>query len=174
MRVLFIGVLLVAACSGPSDPALVFGNDTPGDLEELSSTTFARFVEVFPAQADCIGTVTLEGARELDDRARYDPASASITIRIPATAPQLEISLVHELAHHLEFSCPTHPELRAGFQTEQALEGEWFDGETWENTPSEQWATAVVELVLGRLDERARVNVSPAALAIVAAWAGGE
>lgn len=167
-------VVSLAGCVSSAGPAWDYGADTPDDLRDLADQVLVEVVEAVPDRRDCIGQVALQGARQLDDRATYSPEQRRITIRIPATAPQLEVSLVHELAHHLEFACPTTSDLRAAFMEAQSLPSDapWFDGPTWEQTPSEQWATAIVVHVLGHPDRRARVVVSDRALELVAQWAG--
>lgn len=170
-------LILVVVCGGStatSTPA--FGPNTPTDLRVLTFEVFAGVSESIPGRLDCLDGVTVSGAWELDDRARYDPAAGEITVRIPATAAQLEISIVHEIAHHVEFVCPQDEETRSSFIAAQSLpdEAAWFEGASWETTPSEQWASAVVLHVLGRPDERARIPMTPRALELVEAWAVGS
>lgn len=169
-----IAVILAGGCgSGDGEPTLGFGSNAPGDLRQLATEVFATVAETLPARAGCLDGVVVSGAWELEDRARYAPEVEEITVRIPATAAQLEISIVHELTHHIEFACPQDDETRREFMTAQGLDTDvdWFAGATWETTPSEQWATAVVLHVLGRPDERARVHIGADAMEIVATWA---
>jgi hypothetical protein len=169
----FLLVLILACGAGTTHTAPEFGSNTPQDLKALASETYSVFAAAVPRWAACVDGTVLNGAWELDDRGRYEPATGEITIRIPATAGQLEISIVHELAHHLEFVCPQDDEIRHAFTAAQGLdpEADWFDGATWESTPSEQWATAVVQYVLDRPDERARTPITAEAMEIVATWA---
>ncbi len=156
------------------EPAWVYGADTPQDLRDLADEVMTTFTSAFPSRRECLGAVGLVGARELDDRARYDPGAQEVTIRIPATAPQLRVSLVHELAHHLEFSCPSHVEIREELSAAQGLSsGDWSEGPTWIETPSEQWATAVVHYVLEEDDPRAPIVVPDETLRIIQTWAEG-
>lgn len=175
MRIRVLACALVLACNGApgAAPALDFGANTPNDLRLLASSTLQGVAEAFPGRHRCLDDVELVGAWELEDRAQYDPDGPTVTVRIPATAAQLETSIVHELAHHLEFACPEHAEVRGPFLVAQGLEADtdWFGGSSWETTPSEQWATAVVEHVLDRLDESAGVKVTPAGLDVIARWA---
>ena len=167
---------LVSACGGGAvSPTPVFGANTPSDLRALTAETLSRVAEAVANQAECLDGLVVSGAWELDDRARYDPASSEMTVRIPATAAQLETSIVHEMAHHMEFTCPQSEEVRRDFISAQGLPADtaWFDGSSWETTPSEQWATALVLHVLGRPDERARISVNADAMEIVRAWAEG-
>ena len=172
-------LILVVACGGGAvTPAPTFGVNTPTDLRELTSEVFAG---VMPKRsrrsAGCLEGVIVSGAWELDDRARYDPA---VPARSPSAfrqpRPQLEISIVHEIAHHVEFACPQDEGTRRGFMAAQGLadDADWFDGASWETTPSEQWASAVVLHVLGRPDERARAPMTARAMEIVEAWAVGS
>lgn len=177
MRSLVVVMVVVAlACSpGTGEPELAFGTDTPADLRELASGVLDQFLTAVPVARACMGQVELEGARSLGDRARYDAAGRRITIRIPATAPQLRASLVHELAHHVEAVCPQHDQLRTAFLKARGLPADaaWFDGDTWEETPSEQLATAFVRVVLDARDPRAPIPLDDAALDVVRGWAEG-
>lgn len=174
MRLFALAVALLGACgAAPATPMLEFGENTPDDLRALASETFETVVEAFPAREDCLGRLVLSGAWELDDRAVYAPDRQEITVRIPATAGQLEVSIVHEVAHHLEFSCPAQAGIRHAFLDAQGFDSsdDWFEGASWETTPSEQWASAVVIHVLGRPDERARVTIDARTLDVVREWA---
>lgn len=169
-------LILVCACGGNEvDTTPGFGPNTPADLRALASETLVRVAEAVPDRGECLDGLVVSGAWELDDRARYDPTSSEMTVRIPATAAQLETSIVHEMAHHMEFICPQGEAVRRDFIAAQGLPSDtaWFDGSTWETTPSEQWATAMVLHVLGRPDERARISVTDDAMEIVRAWAKG-
>lgn len=175
-RLLLVAVLLACAGCWSTQAAAAgwqFGADTPDDLRELADETLETFLAAVPAQAGCVGRVGLVGARQLTDRAQYEPDDATITIRIPATAPQLRISLVHELAHHLEFSCPSQLDLRRDFLLAQGLDDgtDWREGAAWQDRPSEQWATAIVRYVLDEADPRAPVTIQPETLDLIAAWA---
>ena len=47
---------------------------------------------------------------------------------------------------------------------------DWFDGATWETTPSEQYAEATVEVVLGRRTHHGGIVVSDEAVTVVRQW----
>lgn len=154
-----IGVAVVVAACGaaavdarPSDPLGFELSDTVGtDLAAVAADAFSRFAGAAPALDGCIGRPTLEAARELDDLAVYEAATSTITVRVPATAPSLLDSLIHELAHHVEAQCPSHIEIRTRFATAQgfAADAEWFSHQ-WEHSPSEHYAETVVAIVLDR------------------------
>ncbi len=167
-----LGLLALAACGG-GGPALTFAESTPADVRELATGVLADTAAALPAHARCLDGATLVGDRDLADRAEYEPEGARVVLRIPATAGQLTVSLVHELAHHLEFACPAQRDVRAPFLEASGLPGDtrWFEGPSWEETPSEQFAEAVVQLVVGHPDRRRPVHVSARALAVVAGWA---
>jgi hypothetical protein len=97
-----------------------------------------------------------------------------VILRIPATAPHIESSLVHEWAHHLEFVCKAHQEFRPPFLRSVGLppDAGWFDGKVWEGIPSEMFASAVVEYVLGRRDEASTIVLDPETIELVRRWAG--
>lgn len=169
-------VLLMATACGPPEAGLRPDGTVPGDLRALSHRVWRDFAAAFAGRLACIPPVTLTASRDLEDHARYQPGAATITVRVPATAGQLRQSLLHELAHHLESHCPAHQALRPAFLAAQghARGAAWGRGPTWEQTPSEQWAEAVVAVVEGRRSRHQQVPVRPAAMDLVARWAGGN
>ncbi|HSF84164.1 MAG TPA: hypothetical protein VLG28_00720 [Acidimicrobiia bacterium] len=169
---------LAAGCgsTNATEARLVAGASVATDFSTLADATFEAFLDAAPGVAACIGEVRLEAATSLPDAAHYTPTTRTVTVRVPATAPNLSDSLVHELAHHLEAACRSHLDLRDAFLQAQGLDpgSPWFDGASWEQTPSEQFAEAVVLVVL----ERRRRNVggvaiTPEARAVVADWLAG-
>lgn len=177
LRLLALGLTLalVPSCGTPS-PSLAFPEGTPADLQTLSQDVWQEFLAVFPDQSDCMGEVTLEGDWSLEgSRGFYLPDETRVVLKIPATAGHLRHSLIHELAHHLEHACPDHAELRVAFLEAQNLPADtpWFEGPSWEETPSEQYAETVVRLVLGRPVWNYRLSLAPEALATVRDWGGG-
>jgi len=171
--VLLVGVVWGCASAAPS---LRVAGDVPADLHRLADELWPRFVAAFPARRECIGTVTIDLAWQMDDRARYLPDRRTIVVRAPATAPHLRDSIVHELGHHLEFSCPDQRNVRQAFLAAEGLppDAGWFDGSDWASIPSEHWAEAVVAYVLGERDfNRGRIAVTDEAVQVVARWAQG-
>lgn len=176
--------LLAALVVGPTAskddhrpaPVVAVAAGTPDDLRSLVMETWDEFVGSFYARTYCIEPVTVEGAWTLDDRATYDPRRRVIAVRIPATAPSLRASLVHEFAHHVEFTCPAHEQLRPRFLRAQGLSSEasWFSGRAWEETPSEHFAEAASVFVLGERPGHLRIAVTPRALAVLGEWARGH
>jgi hypothetical protein len=169
-------VPLAASDSGAvprREPALTLTANMPDDFKQLAASTWRRFVRAFPARAACLDPVTVDSAWEFRDRAAYDAEHRVVTVRIPGTAPNLEASLVHEFAHHLDLTCGPHGRMRKSFLSAQGVSrgAPWWEGPTWEETPSEQWAEAVTEFVLGRRPGHTRSATTPAALAIIRAWA---
>lgn len=176
-RLLAVGLALalIPSCGTPS-ASLEFPEGTPADLQTLSQDVWEEFLAVFPNQSDCMGDVTLEGDWNLEgSRAFYLPQQAKVVLKIPATAGHLRHSLVHELAHHVEHACPDHAQLRAAFLAAQNLSADtpWFEGPSWEETPSEQYAETVVRLVLDRPVWNYRLPLTPEAVATVRDWGGG-
>ena len=159
----------------PHRAALAFAGAAPGDLRALATATWQRFLAAFPARVGCIRDVTVAGAWQFPTRARYDPRRRLVTIRIPGTAPNLRATLVHEFAHHVEFTCPAQRDLRPRFREAQRLPQRtpWFRGETWAEIPSEQFAEATVQVVLGR-SPAPLLLVRPKALNVIRGWANGR
>jgi hypothetical protein len=139
---------------------------------------------MFRARADCFGPVTLQAARSLDSRAVYDPDTATVTVRVPGTSAMLRGALIHEFAHHVEFQCSEHEDLRPAFLAALGLpaDTEWRPGSgsagalarVRADVPSEQYAEATVILVLGRRQVTTGVQVNDEAVRAVKAWAACE
>jgi hypothetical protein len=164
-------------------PHLVVGQSVDADFAALAQQTWDQFLATFWARRDCFGDVRLEAAYQLDSRAGYDPETGTATVRVPGTAAMLQSGLIHEWAHHVEFQCPQHEALKPAFLAAQGLplDTPWrLDGSTtavtaaeWADAPSEQYAEAVVELVLGGRPIPTAARVSPAAIRVVREWAAG-
>ncbi len=174
MLLILTAVLAIAAC-GDAVPELNHDSTVPDDLRELADATWNDFLDAFPARSECMPAPTLHAAWELPTRAKYEPATATIAVRVPGTPATLRSELIHEFAHHLEFSCDAHADLRPGFLAAQGFEPAtaWFDGDSWETTPSEQYAEAVVELIEGRRTHLGGIVISDAAIAVIAEWGSG-
>lgn len=165
-------------------PQLIVEESVASDFRAVAIATWAKFLTTFEARRDCFGDVRLRATRRLNSRAGYDPESAAVTVRVPATAALLEGALVHEWAHHLEFQCEAHQELRPGFLAAQGLPPDtpWrpdnnpagTPASAWANIPSEQYAEAAIELVLGRRQIPTGVQVRPEAVQVIGAWAAGD
>ena len=177
LRLLVLGLALALLPScGPPSPSLAFPEGTPSDLRTLSRDVWEEFLAVFPNQSDCMGEVILEGDWNLEgSRGFYLPDETKVVLKSPGTAGHLRHSLVHELAHHLEHACPGHSELRGAFLGAQDLPADtpWFEGPSWEETPSEQYAETVVRLVLSRPVWNYRMVLTPEAIGTVRDWGGG-
>jgi hypothetical protein len=170
-----VAVMMIAAC-GSSSPTLDFAEDTPLDLQELSREVWGEFLAVFPNQAGCIGGLTVEGDWTLEgSKAYYLQDEAKVVLEVPATAAHLRHSLLHEFAHHVEHACPDHVQMRDAFLEAQDLPTgtPWFEGPSWEETPSEQYAEAAVRLVLSRPVINYRLSLSSEAIEVVRVWGGG-
>ena len=157
-------------------PALRFDATVPDDLRAVAVEAWDGFVAAHPGRVGCIAPVTMSAAWELDDRAEYRPATATVVIRVPGTAPNLTNDLTHEFAHHLEFTCPEHDELRPAFLAAQGFPATaaWFDGETWGITPSEQYAEATTAAVLGRRTRHGGIVLTDEAIEVVRQWGSGS
>ncbi len=158
----------------PSRPEIHFAEGVPDDLRALATATWGRFLGVFPARSGCLADVTVKGAWELENRARYEPDLRRVTIRIPGTAPNLRATLVHEFAHHVEFTCQEQRRFRPRFLAAQGLplSAPWFRGAGWERIPSEQFAEATVRAVVGRAS-LPLVVVRPEAVEAIGRWGRG-
>lgn len=165
--------VLVAACG---TAGAVMNEDMPSDLAGVVSDTLELVEEVLPAHGGCLDGLIVSHAWELDDRAEYRPVSQTVVLRVPETAENLAFSLVHEIAHHLEFACPAQEEIREAFLIAQGHPptAPWFEGDMWETTPSEQFATALAEHVTGREEKIRPVDLTDESRQLVADWVVGN
>lgn len=158
---------------GDVSPELLVGSSVAADFESLARATYAEFAAAAGGVGECVRSPRLEAVYELEELAVYDQASHVMHVRVPAPAASLRASLVHELAHHLELSCPSQTALRPYFLAAQGIDAgaPWFEGDLWEQIPSEQFAEAVVHLVIGgRQRDLLRMQLTPAALDVVGLW----
>src|SRR5512136_997716 len=85
--VILTGLLLFSdSRTAAAAPRLILDDSVARDLRAVADETWSRFLGVFRARAGCFGDVRLRAASELNSRAVYDPATATVTVRIPATA----------------------------------------------------------------------------------------
>jgi hypothetical protein len=175
-----VAVLLVAATTAAAvhgDPGqLRFAGDVPSDVRSLAAATWARFEAAFPGHPECLRPMAFETRWTFHDRGEYEPTLRRVVLRIPGTAPNLADTMVHEFAHHLEFTCAAQREMRPAFLAAQGFgpATPWFGGPSWERTPSEQFAEAAVMFVLGERAAHSPVVVTNGALAAIRAWAAGD
>ncbi len=190
------GVLLIVAslwlggCGPRASPApeqlpnLIVDYSVADDFARLAQASWQRFLTAFSGRTGCFGDVYLHAAAGLDSRAAYDPGTKIVTVRVPGTPAMLTGALIHEWAHHVEFQCPAHKGLRRAFLLAQGLPSEtlWRPDDTpantpesaWADIPSEQYAEAAIEVVLGGREIPTTARVSPAAVRVVARWAAGQ
>lgn len=165
LRLLWIGGLLaISACTPAS--ATVEG---PDDFVAVVNGALSVADERLPRQRGCLTGFTVQPDWELDDRATY--VDGVISVRVPATAPRIEQSVIHELAHHLDATCPSVDNVRPLFQAAQESDGSWHRGPSWAETPAEQFAEAVTLVVLDRR-RASNVVVRSDAVDVVSEWAG--
>jgi hypothetical protein len=175
IAVVVASVLIVALVAWQgSRPALRFTSATPDDLRAVATGAWHRFRDAFPARTECLDGVTVGVAWELRDRARYEPERTLVLVRAPGTAANLEASLLHELAHHVEHVCPPDEAFRQRYIRAAGLPTgtPWFGGARWDRTPSERFAEAAVVHVLGERPPHVLIHVRAAEVRLLAGWAG--
>ena len=180
---LFVHRRSVDVASRPM-PRLIIEDSVASDFRALAEDTWGQFLSVFQARAGCFGDVRLRAAWTLDQRAAYDPDTATVTVRVPGTPAMLREALVHEWAHHIEFQCAAHRQLRPAFLAALGLPPDtpWrpdsvpadVPGSMWARIPSERYAEAAIELVLGQRHIPTGARVPREAVRAIAAWAAGE
>jgi hypothetical protein len=187
--------VLVSGAAIERHPQLLMDGSVGADLEALAIETWDRFLTVFWERRDCFGDVHLQASYTLGSRAGYDPDTATVIVRVPGTAAMLQSGLIHEWAHHVEFQCEAHQELRAAFLAAQGLPADtpWRPDEAhrrpadahqdrpaeahasgWAEIPSEQYAEATIILVLGGRPIPTEARVTLEALGVLGEWAAGH
>lgn len=161
-------------------PRLIIDDSVAPDLEALTQQTWEQFLGALQERSDCFGDVCVVAAKDLGSRGVYDPVSATATVRVPGTPAMLRSALVHEWAHHVEFHCGEHKELRTAFLQAQGLpagtiwrpDGKRTDVQAtdWADIPSERYAEATVVFVLGTRHVPTRVRVTDEMLSVIAEW----
>lgn len=165
-------------------PQLIVDESVAPDFELLAIETWDQFLAVFGGRSDCFGDVHLRATKDLDSRASYDPDTAAVTVRVPGTPAMLKGALIHEWAHHIEFQCREHQELRQPFLVAQGLspdtpwrphdEPEQMPVGDWASIPSEQYAEATIVLVLGARHIPTKARVTGEAVQVIEAWAQAD
>jgi len=172
-------VVVVAAIGGlwrvaDRRPSLEIPQEVPAEVTELTLATWDSYLAAFPAQRNCIGTVTMRLTRSVDGGdALYRPPERTIYVEIPTTPERFPESLAHELGHHLETACNAEAELGSAVRDAQDLPSDsaWSGGEPWYDSPSEHFAETVVEIVEGeRITHQDIVILQPATIELVRAW----
>jgi len=187
---LVVAGLLLASCTQTATPTprplprLTLDDSVGSDFATLAQSTWQQFLDAFSARAGCFGDVNLRAATELDSRAAYDPKTATVTVHVPGTEAMLQSALIHEWAHHVEFQCPAQKEMRPAFLAAQGLPPDtlWrpdnalaeMPDSVWAAIPSEQYAEAAIEVVLGQRQIPTVARVSVQAVHVVAEWAAGK
>lgn len=171
----FVAVALLSGLTACAPAVATLSDDLPADLREVIEEALDEIAVVMAAHPDCLTGVEVRHAWELEDRAQYLPDEAAVVLRVPSTALYLTFSLAHEIAHHLEFACPAQADMRPAFLAAQGFEPgtAWFTGRSWEETPSEQFATAIAILVTGQNDPQRPFRISDEALVVVEEWGRG-
>jgi hypothetical protein len=121
---------------------------------------------------------------DLADRAMYDPRTATVFVRVPERASILKGALVHEWAHHVEFQCEAHTEMRAAFIEAQGMPANtpWRskDGTTnilssdWASIPSEQYAETTIVVVSGERPVSTKAPITAEGVEVIRTWAQRE
>lgn len=168
------GAILFLGSSSSAD--LKYGENTPADLADLADDTWDDFLTAHEGRLDCIPPVTMEADWDLATRGEYRPESATVVVRIPGTPATLRSELIHEFAHHVEFTCSDQADLRTAFLSAQGFPPDtgWYEGATWATTPSEQYAEATVELITERRAHTGGILLTPEAVDVVRKWGRGS
>lgn len=170
---LFLALGTAADGASPHRPALRFADGVPDDVQQLATATWGRFLTAFPARLGCLPDVTLATAWTYRSRGRYEPERRLVILRIPGTAPNLSETMVHEFAHHLDYTCPDRGLRRTVLAAQGLPAGSpWRHGSSWAAIPAEQYAQAVIQAVLGP-QPAPLLLVRPATVRAIRAWGRG-
>lgn len=181
ISLLLAGCIPLASPTPATLPRLIADDSVAADFSTLAQSTWQEFLRAFRGRVNCFGDVHLHAADSLPSRALYEPKTVTVTVRVPGTPAMLRSALIHEWAHHVEFACPAQKEMRSAFLAAQGLSPDtlWRPDDTpantpegaWATIPSEQYAEATIELVLGSRPIPTTAPVSPAAIRVIQQWA---
>ena len=168
----------------PPRPRLIIDASVDQDFAAVIQETWVQFLFVFAPRRDCFGDVLVKADYDLADRAKYDPRTATVFVRVPERASILKGALVHEWAHHVEFQCEAHTEMRAAFIEAQGLPADtpWrVEGGTtailssdWASIPSEQYAETTIVVVLGERPVSTKAPITAEGIEVIRVWAQKE
>jgi hypothetical protein len=165
-------------------PRLIIDASVDQDFAALIQETWVQFLLVFAPRRDCFGDVLVKANYDLVDRAMYDPQTSTVSVRVPERASILKGALVHEWAHHVEFQCEAHTEMRAAFIEAQGMPADTLwrsEGGTtdilssdWASIPSEQYAETSIVLVLGERPVSTKAPITAEGIEVIRTWAQKE
>jgi hypothetical protein len=184
LMLLAIGWVLGAYPGHGPTPQVIIDDSVDEDFAAVIQGTWGQFLLVFAPRRDCFGDVLVKADYDLVDRAMYDPETATVSVRVPERASILKGALVHEWAHHVEFQCEAHTEMRAAFIEAQGMPANtpWRlkDGTTnilssdWADIPSEQYAETSIVLVLGERPVSTKAPITAEGIEVIRTWAQKE
>lgn len=166
-----------AAAPPTREASLKVVQDVPADVQAELDLTWSRFLDHFGSRRGCFDDVSVVLVPQVrGGDARYVIDERLIEIQIPTTPARFRESFAHELAHHVEHTCPEFVELKAVLQPRLGgLYGAWSSGAVWEEIPSELWAEGVVQLVNGvRILHADDMPVDASVIRLIEAWARSE
>lgn len=169
VRVAVCVALGVSSCADADRIRTV--QDVPTDVAVIVNEVWRDVGDRLPWAAECMLPVEVFLTRNVPDgAARYRADEQLIEIEIPTSPARFRESLVHELGHHIDATCDDLEGLRMSFLTAQGFDASqrWDDGDTWEGTPHEHFAEAIVVIVNGdRLLHAERLTLVPNAVDLV-------
>ncbi|HSM02256.1 MAG TPA: hypothetical protein VK960_07470 [Acidimicrobiia bacterium] len=154
LATLVFGLAVSPVVAAPADAIVILPHEITieGDptLEETTAILedWAWITGAFPGTADCVEPVTVvvvdANAWGGGIAAYYRPSQDTVYIKHGKVRSE---HLIHEFAHHLDFSCGFGSSERgSAFRTAQGFESdhEWARGSSWREVPAEHFAEAVV------------------------------
>jgi len=167
------------SCRWTSTPCLIVEPSVDATFASLAAQTWTAFLTAFAPLASGLDDVHLQASYTLPARAGYDPATATVTVRVPGSPAKLRAALVHEWAHHLEFQRPDAiAALRPTFLAAEGFppDAAWRPAsastvvDSWADMPSEHFAEAAIEFVLGHNATPTQIHVRQEAVNALADW----
>lgn len=161
-------LLMLTACT---PQPIVMAAGVPTDTVESISAAWNSFSAALPNVSQCMPEVRLvvdAVASSGDAEYLYNTQEIRMT---PSDEPA-ESTIIHELAHHADATCGMPTDERAAFLAAQGFppEAAWDCGETWEMTPAEHFAEAVVMVVTGTQPSESIIELSAESLDLIRNW----
>lgn len=169
----------VAQAVQTTPPPLTIAGDPTAEERVEITVQWERLMTRFPAAAGCVAPVTVEvvdsaeaawGGGIQGIAAFYRRSRSTVYVEHGKVHAE---HLIHEFAHHLDFSCGFGSgDLGRRFTAVQGFESghDWVRGTGWSDIPAEHFAEAVVALLgIDSVD----LPITPSGLALVASFAAG-
>ena len=174
-----LGIFLASLIALPAQAGStsVDASGASAEAAAVVEDAVTAFKSALASRVDCMGSGSVVFESIPGRMGEYRTTEAVVVVNPDRDIETMAATVYHEMAHHLMMMCRVHrdSDFTAAFFAAQdiSLGRGWFDDSAgWAATPAEQFADAVVLIVLGSTD--GRIQISPEAIEAVRSWIAGE